>query len=79
MLSCRKAQSWLEKAKNRWRMYKKKKDQNGRMEEKYQVGKRPSGAEKRWEKDYELAEVPDQGLFDEYLEMGMFSKILIVL
>ncbi len=24
----------------------------------------------RWEEDYNLAEIPDLGLFDEYLEMG---------
>ena len=25
----------------------------------------------RWEQDYNLADMPNLGLFDEYLEMGM--------
>ena len=28
----------------------------------------------RWEQDYNLADIPTLGLFDEYLEMGKYRK-----
>ena len=28
----------------------------------------------RWEMDYDLEEMPQLGLFDEYLEMGEFDR-----
>ena len=59
MLSCRKIQNW-------WRKRKTLTEESISNDETKNIA--------RWDKDYKLTEISDQGLFDEYLEMGMFGK-----
>ena len=33
----------------------------------------------RWEQDFDLSDQPQLGLFDEYLEMGEYSEVLVYL